>query len=155
MSESRNFDEFYNGNREFTIGGQTFHWRPIHWRAWGELIDRRVAEEAKEAATRKAKIDKLVKAGKTQVEAEDIVEAEETVVENYEQLVERIVVYLEPNEVEGFKIVVEDRGKNISIAQLSEIMVWLQEVQTPDRPTVTPVTSSPSPGPTGATSPAA
>lgn len=161
MSDPRNFDEFYNGNCAFILGGQTFHWRPLHWREWGELIDRRAAEETKLQEARKAKIAKLVKDGakldppRTELEAEEIVDAEETLVSAFESVVERIQVYVEPGEVQAFRAVIDDPAKRISVAQLNELLVWLQEVQTPDRPTEAPTASSPSPGTSGVTSPAA
>lgn len=155
MAEPQNFDEFYNGNRAFILGGQTFHWRPLHWREWGELIDRTAAEEEKEQKARKAKIDKLMKAGKTEEEAEEAVDSEEMLVDAYQDIVDRILVYLEPGEITGLKAILEDSSKQVSVAQLNAILVWLQGVQTPDRPTETPMASSPSPGTSGVTSPAA
>ena len=74
MSDPKNFDEFYNGNRAFIIGGQTFHWRPIHWREWGELLDRRAAEQVEEERDRRERIAALVKAGKPEIVAEDEVD---------------------------------------------------------------------------------
>lgn len=155
LADPRNFDEFYNGERAFIIGGQTFHWRPLHWREWGELIDRRAAEEVQEQEERKRRIEELVSSGKTPEEAEDIIEDETTLVSSFEQVVERCAVYLEPEEVASFKAVMDDKSKPISIAQLNELMVWLQGVQTPDRPTEMLRASSPGPGTSGAISPAA
>ena len=155
LSDPQNFDEFYNGDRAFILGGQTHHWRPMHWREWGEIIDRRAADEAAEAVERDAKIAALVKEGKPQDEAEDIVDDEGTLVESFENVVDRIVVYLEPGDIPGFRAVLEDRDKRISVAQLQALMVWLQGVQTPDRPMETLSSSSSGPGTQGATSPAA
>ena len=159
MSDPQNFDEFYNGNRAFIIGGQTFHWRPIHWREWGELIDSRVAEELKAEEEREKKIDALVKKsnGKlsrdeaiAQVDAED----DETVVDTFERVVERAVVYLDPKETASFRAVMNDKDSGVSYAMLNALMTWLQEVQVPDRPTEALSSSSPGPGTAGATSPA-
>jgi hypothetical protein len=155
LSDPQNFDEFYNGDRAFILGGQTFHWRPLHWREWGEIIDRRAAQEAAEQEERKAKIAALVEGGTPPFEAEEKVDDEKLLVESFEEVIERIVAYLEPDDVGGFKAVLEDRDKHISIAQLNALMVWLQGVQTPDRPTETLSSSSSGPGTQGATSPVA
>ena len=158
MAAQRNFDEFYADERAFIIGGGTFHWRPIHWREWGELIDQRAADETKAAEDREKKIEALLKKkGNTlsRSEAEDIVDDEKTLVQSFEDVIDRICVYLEPGDVERFRETLNDKGKHISIAQLNELMVWLQGVQTPDRPTETPSSSSSGPGTQGAISPAA
>lgn len=157
MADPRNFDEFYNGNRAFIIGGQTFHWRPIHWREWGELIDRRVADELREEEEREKKIQALVKKDKnlSREQAEVIVDDEGTVIESLESVIERTVIYLEPNEIESFKSTMNDRTKGISTAMLNDLLNWLQECQTPERPTQPPLVSSPGPGTPGAISPAA
>ena len=158
MSDPQNFDEFYNGNRAFIIGGQTFHWRPIHWREWGELIDSRVADELREEEEREKKIDALVK--KTKVSRDEAIakvdaEDEGTVVESFERLVDRAVRYLEPKETESFKATLNDKDSGVSYAMLNALMTWLQEVQVPDRPTEALSSSSSGPGTAGATSPAA
>ena len=155
MATQRNFDEFYDDQRSFVLGGQTFHWRPIHWREWGELIDQRAEDEAKEQAERDRKIAKLVKAGKEEWEAAEIVDDEKTVVQSFESVITRILVYLEASDRDRFRETVNDPEKPISIALLNDLMVWLQGVQTPDRPTETPSDSSSGPGTQGATSPAA
>ena len=155
MAEPQNFDEFYNGNRAFILGGQTYHWVPVHWREWGELIDTRAAEEEERNRLRQEKVEKLKAEGKA-VEALDLeLDDGETLVENFEKVVERCLVYVDPSESESFTATVNDPEKRITIAQLNGLMGWLQEVQTPDRPTSTPPASSPGPGRAGATSPAA
>jgi hypothetical protein len=151
----QNFDEFYNGNRAFIIGGGTFHWRPLHWREWGELLDARAEEEARQQKERQDKIDALIEKGIDQYEAEDTVDDEGTVVESFEKVITRICVYLEPEEETAFMAVVNDRTKSISLAQMNALMLWLQERQTPDRPTEALSSSSSGPGTQGATSPAA
>ena len=155
MATQRNFDEFYDDQRSFVLGGQTLHWRPIHWREWGELIDQRAADETKEQAERDKKIAALVKKGKEEWEAAEIVDDEKTVIQSFESIVERICVYLEADDVPKFKEIVNDTSKPISVALLNDLMVWLQGVQTPDRPTETPSGSSSGPGTQGAISPAA
>ena len=154
MADPKNFDELYNGMRSFVIGGQTFHWRPVHWRVWGELVDARVAEEIEQERKRRALIDDLITGGKTLEEAEQSIEDETTLVSTFEDLAERALVYVEPEEKESLAAVLHDRAKPISTAMLNELVVWLQEVQTPDRPTETPTASSSGPGTSGATSPA-
>jgi hypothetical protein len=155
VTDPRNFDEFYNGQRAFILGGQTLHWRPLHWREWGKINDKRIADAIAEEAEHKKKLDKLVKSGKTELEAEEIIETEETVEENFEKLVERCMIYLEQEDIKVFRTVVDDPEKRISIAQLRALHEWLEEAQHPDRPTVVPSGSSSGPGSTGATSPAA
>jgi hypothetical protein len=155
LTEPRNFDELYNGQRSFILAGQTFHWRPIHWREWGEMIDARAAEEIKEQEERQGKIDALVAEGKPALIAAEIVDDEKTLVSSFEDVVTRCAAYLEEDEVVTFAEVMHDKKNRISAAMLSELQVWLQEVQTPDRPTETPSDSSSGPGKQGATSPAA
>jgi hypothetical protein len=158
-SNPQNFDEFYNGNRAFIIGGGTFHWRPIHWREWGEILDTRAAQQYADEAKRKERIAALVATGKGEFDAElevdEQIDQEETTVESFEEVIERICVYLVPEDIASFKSVANDKSKNISVAMLHGLMVWLQGVQTPDRPTETLSPSSSSPGTTGATSPVA
>lgn len=149
---AQNFDEFYNGNNAFILGGTTFHWRPLHWREWGESIDARAAEEGRLDQERRAKIDELIKSGKLLEEAELEVDDQKTLVDSFQEVIDRITIYLEPGEIDAFKAVLEDRTKHVTIAQLNALMVWLQEVQTPDRPTNTPSPSSPGRGTPGAIS---
>ena len=158
MAEPENFDALYNGNRAFILGGITFHWEPVHWREWGGVIDARVAEEEEKEALLKAEVARLVAEGMPAAEAE--VTADETLdtstlVETYERVIERCLVYVSNGEAESFKAVINDPEKRVSVAQLNALAVWLQEVQTPDRPTTTPSASSPGAGSTGAISPAA
>lgn len=154
-ADPKNFDEIYNGDRAFVIGGQTFHWRPLHWREWGELIDREVDEQAEEAQERKRRIQELIDQGKPELDAEEEIDLQSRVVKTFEDLVDRASVYIEREEVEDFRRVLDDPNKRISLAQLNELNVWLREVQTPDRPTRESSASSPGPGTQGATSPAA
>ena len=158
MAEPENFDALYNGNRAFILGGVTFHWEPIHWREWGDVIDARVAEEEEKEKRLKAEVERLVAEGMAPTEAE--VQADETIdsstlVETYERVIDRCLVYVADAEAETFRLVINDPEKRVSVAQLNALAVWLQEVQTPDRPTSTPSASSPGAGSTGATSPAA
>lgn len=161
MSDPKNFDEFYNGDRAFILGGGTFHWRPIHWREWGELLDKQSAEEYAESKARKERIDALMAANPNmeaidaEYEIDEQIDQENTTVESFEKVINRICEYLEPEEIKVFKETVNDKSKRISVQMLNGLMVWLQGVQTPDRPTETPLPSSSSPGSTGATSPAA
>lgn len=155
MADPRNFDETYNGQRSFVIGGQTFHWRPLHWREWGGILDADAAREAAEEKEREKKIAALVKKGIDQFEAEDQVDEQKTTIEAFERLVDRCAIYLEPAEIESFKAILNDQTKQISYAMVTDLLVWLQGVQTPDRPTETPTPSSSGPGTSGATSPGA
>ena len=161
MSDPQNFDEFYNGNNAFIIGGGTFHWRPIHWREWGELLDKQSAEAYEESKARKDRIEALMAANPdmdaidAEYEIDEQIDQENTTVESFERVIERICVYLVPEEIADFKAVANDKSKKISVQMLNGLMVWLQGVQTPDRPTETLSLSSSSPGSTGATSPAA
>lgn len=159
MAESQapeNFDNLYNGNRAFILGGQTFHWEQVHWREWGKVIDARVAEEEERDKARKAKVAELVAAGTPQGEAEIEMALldDETLVESFEKVVERCALYVEDDDAEAFVTTVNDPEKRVTIAQLNALMVWLQEVQTPDRPTSTLSPSSSGPGTQGAISPA-
>lgn len=158
MADPQNFDELYNGNRAFIVGGETFHWEPVHWREWGGVIDARVAEEEEKEARLRAEVDRLIAEGVDAVEAEtraDETVDDSTLVETYEKVIDRCLIYVIDDEAERFKATMNDPAKKISVAQLNALAVWLQEVQTPDRPTTTPAASSPGAGSTGATSPAA
>ena len=44
------------GTPPSSLGGQTHHWRPMQWREWGEVTDRRAAEEVAEQKEREEKI---------------------------------------------------------------------------------------------------
>jgi hypothetical protein len=158
MSEPENFDNLYNGNRAFVLGGVTFHWEPVHWRKWGEVIDIRVAEETEKEKRLRAEVERLVAEGvpaaDAEVQADEIVD-DSTLVETYEKVIERCSIYISNDESEEFKSVIDDPEKRVTVAQLNGLAVWLQEVQTPDRPTITPQVSSPGAGSTGVTSPAA
>lgn len=153
-----NFDALYNGNRAFILGGVTFHWEQLHWREWGATIDARAAEEEEKEKLLRTELERLKGEGVpldvAEVQAEEIID-DSTLVETYEKVVDRCSIYLVDSEVENFKAVVNDPEKKITIAQLNALMLWLQEVQTPDRPTTTPSASSSGAGRTGATSPAA
>lgn len=153
-----NFDSLYNGNRAFILGGVTFHWEQLHWREWGATIDARAAEEEEKEKLLRTEIERLKGAGvpadEAEIQADEIVD-NSTLVETYEKIVDRIVIFVTEGERESFLAVINDPEKRITSAQLNGLLVWLQEVQTPDRPTTTPPVSSPGPGRTGAISPAA
>jgi hypothetical protein len=156
--EVENFDSLYNGNRAFIIGGVTFHWEPLHWRDWGAAIDTRASEEQEKEQRIRAEVERLRAEGMSAEDAE--LQADEnvddtTLVETYEKVVDRCAIYVNRSEAENFKAVLNDPENRITVAQLNALMVWLQEVQTPDRPTTTPSASSSGAGSTGATSPAA
>lgn len=153
---AENFDELYNGNNAFVLGGTTFHWVPLHWREWGEHLDKAAADEIKEQKKHEDQLKRLMETKNlSQIEAEEELERKTTVVSSFEALIDRISVYLDPSEVEAFKAHVNDRNKRITVQQLRALQIWLQEVQTPERPTNTPSTSSSGVGTPGATSPAA
>lgn len=152
---AENFDELYKGDRAFVLGGQTFHWRPLHWREWGKLNDQRIHDALADDEHYRKRMEELKKAGKTEVEAATEIDLEETVVENFEKHIERIKPYLVEDELSVFETVVNDPKKAVSIAQLRALLTWLEGVQHPDRPTTAPSASSSGPGSTGATSPAA
>ena len=158
MAEPENFDALYNGNRAFILGGVTFHWEPLHWREWGEAIDARAAEEVEKEKRLRAELERLKGAGvpddDAEIQADEVIN-DETLVQTYEKLVDRAVIYVIDSEEESFRAVVNDPEKNVTAAQLNALLVWLQEVQTPERPTTTPPASSTGAGSTGATSPAA
>lgn len=156
--EAENFDTLYNGNRAFIIGGVTFHWEPLHWREWGQAIDDRAAEEEEKEKKLRAEITRLrgegVPAEDAELQADEIVD-DTTIVQTYEKVLNRCTIYINKSERENFIAVVNDPDNRITIAQLNALMVWLQEVQTPERPTTVPSASSSGAGSTGATSPAA
>jgi hypothetical protein len=158
MAEPQNFDALYNGNRAFLLGGVTFHWEPLHWREWGGTIDARAAEEEEKEKLLRKEIERLKTAGVPDDEAQDQAEEfvdDSTLVETYEKVVDRCALYILSSETDNFRAIVNDPEKRITIAQLNALMLWLQEVQTPERPTITPQASSPGAGRTGVTSPAA
>jgi hypothetical protein len=153
-----NFDSLYNGNRAFILGGVTFHWEPLHWREWGATIDARAAEEVEKEKKLRAELERLKGVGvpddEAEIQADEIIN-DETLIQTYERLVDRAVIYVLDSEEESFRAVVNDPDKKVTIAQLNALLVWLQEVQTPERPTTPQPTSSSGAGKTGATSPAA
>lgn len=152
MSDPQNFDQMYNGDNAFIIGGQMFHWRPLHWREWGELIDKAAAEEAAERDKQQKQIEALIKKGMNQDDAEAKVYDDETTVSAFEALVLRCTRYLVSDEIDAFIQVMEDKNRHISMAQVNALLVYLQESQTPERPTNPPSSSSPGPGTPAVTS---
>lgn len=130
----RNFDELHTDDRTFTIGGQEFKWRYLHWREFAGSIDE---EQAARAEARKNGTEP----------AKDEAEEDEgdTLVESFEKVIGRILMYLEPGDHARFLEATEDEDKPVTIVQLNELANWLLEVQT-DRPTQAPQISSPGPG---------
>lgn len=112
----KNFDETYEVDRQFIIAGETFQWRPVHWRKYGEWFDA--------AAKRQEEREKE--------DAEDA-----PIAKNYEELVDGILLYLDADESERFSAVVNDTERPVTASQLNEIFVWLTGVQS-GRPTDTP-----------------
>jgi hypothetical protein len=153
-AEPENFDEVFAASREFILGGQRFHWVQMQWREWGEFLDKHQEETERKEKEREDKLEKLRKEASARGEDPSLVILEDrsTVIENYEMVVERIIQYIEPSEHVGFKAILEDRTKRISIEQLQLLLNWLQEVQTPERPTTTPEPSEGGPGETEAIS---
>ena len=128
-TEVKNFDQLHPENRSFILGGQTFHWNPLHWREFGEMV-----EEAVVAADEEAKLEQ--EAEKARERGEEPPKTL-TIVDSYEQLIDRVCKYLEPSEVENFRAIVNDPMKRVSHLQLSELRNWLQEVSN-NRPTEQP-----------------
>lgn len=116
----RNFDQMIPEDREFMLGGETFHWRPVHWRVYSQFIDTAVAEGVSQAEG-----------------AQENRPLEETFVD----LVNRVQLFLVPEEKEHFLETVNDEEKAITASQLGELSTWLLEVQTERSPTAS---SSPS-----------
>ena len=122
QSEVENFDRVHpeRADREFILAGERFHWRKVHWREYGEMADKLISQDEEEPSEEEP-------GGKKDL----------TVIEMYEQLVERLVVYIEKDEVTRFRTTVEDPEKEITQLQLTELRDWLNEKQT-SRPTQQP-----------------
>ena len=112
----RDFDAMLTEDQEFTLGGEIFHWRYLHWREFAEAIDLEVDRRKEEAPG-----------------GEDP-EDNDTVVESYERVIERVVLYLVPDDVERFRELMNDTTKPIPTIVVNELGNWLVEVQTA-RPT--------------------
>jgi hypothetical protein len=125
MAEVPNFDQVHPEDRSFILGGETFHWQPMWWRDFGEMIEKAVRDVEKEEAELKA----------AQERGED--PKGPHLVESYEKLIEGIFPYLVPDEVVRFKTLLENPEKRISSLQLNELRDWLREV-TNNRPTDQP-----------------
>lgn len=140
---AENFDQVHPEDRSFILGGQTFHWQPMWWRDFGEMVEETVkkAEAESEAAE---------KAEKARASGKKVPDTSPTLVDTYEQLIEGICKFLEPSEVESFQAIVNDRTKRISHVQLTELRDWLREV-TNNRPTEQPSPSGDGHGSTGPT----
>lgn len=131
---AKNFDELYSIDREFVIAGETFAWRPVHWRVYGEWFENASKEEQSEE---EGKVGEEGKAGGLKL------------VRSYEQMVDGIALYLAPEEAERFRALAEDPEKPVTAVLLSAVFTWLTEVQA-NRPTDQ---SSPSNGGDGAVAP--
>lgn len=143
-----NFDQVHPEDRGFILGGQTFHWVPMWWRDFGQMVEDTVvkAEEQAEAMRIAEETkDKPPKKG-AKVEAPKV----PTLIDTYEELIENICKFLEPSEIESFRAIVNDPAKRISHLQLSEVRDWLREV-TNNRPTEQPSPSGDGLGSTGPT----
>lgn len=119
----RDFDEMLTDDREFTIGGETFHWRYLHWREFATAIDLEVDRRKEETPEG--------------VDPED----NDTVVESYERVIDRVVLYLVPGDVDRFRKLMDDVSKPIPTIQINELGNWLVEAQTA-RPTEPPSAST-------------
>lgn len=133
----RNFDEELIDDRQFTIGGETFSWRYLHWREFAAVMDKE-DEESKQRE-------------QAQKEAGDGWVDPTTFVGNHEELVESIVLLLDPGQAARFKETVNDPAKEIGFQQIVRLHNWLLNQQTA-RPTDPPEGSGPSGGATGASS---
>ena len=111
----RDFDAILSDDQEFIIGGQKFKWRYIHWREFAGAIDVEVAKNAEGSSK------------------EDDDESQ-TVTESYEKVIERVCLYLAPEDKTRFLTLMDDPDHPIPTIQLSELATWLVEVQT-DLPT--------------------
>lgn len=148
QTEVPNFDEVFTAPREFILGGQRFQWVQVHWRTYGEFLDKQMQEVEEEQRKRDAELERLKAQAVTRGEDPEAVRVEDTgtVIESYEYVATRISQFIPKSELGRFKEVIEDRDKHISIEQLSLLLRWLQEVQTPERPTNTPEPSESGPG---------
>lgn len=127
----QDFDHVYPEDRSFTLGGEEFHWQPIWWRDFGAMIDETVAKAAREEKEAERK------AAEAKERGEEPPEDDSSVVDSYEEVIDRIVKYLEPDEVDRFRAVVNNPEKKTSHLQLMMLRDWLQEV-TNKRPTELP-----------------
>jgi hypothetical protein len=144
----KNFDEVHPEDRSFILGGETFHWQPLGWREWGDLIDEEVvhqAEDTREAEAHEKAVDEALEKGETLPP----MPTGQRLTTTMERVIDRIIRYLVAEDVERFKAVVNDPGRKISALQLREMRDWLQEV-TNNRPTEQP---SPSDAGRGNTAP--
>ncbi len=142
---AENFDQVHPEDRSFILGGQTFHWQPMWWRDFGEMVEETVSKAEAEYEAEKA-IEEARERGE---EAPEDTKAP-TLVDTYEMLIDSICRYLEPGEVESFRGIVNDRNKRISHVQLTELRDWLREV-TNNRPTDQPSPSDAGRGSSGPT----
>lgn len=142
------FDQVHPEDRSFKLGGQTFHWQPMWWRDFGEMVEETVQRAEAEAAAAEAADEDASKParGKKKVESVKV----PTLVDTYEELIEGVCKYLEPSEVDSFKAIVNDKAKRISSLQLTSLRDWLREV-TNNRPTEQPSPSGDGLGRTGPT----
>jgi hypothetical protein len=134
VSEVRNFDQVHPVERSFVLAGETFHWQPIWWRQFGEMVEDDVqnAEAELQAETEREKlVDEATRRG------EALPPNKLKIVESYERVIRRIVAYLVPDDVERFETIVNDPEKRISMLQLQELRDWLQEASN-NRPTQLP-----------------
>ncbi len=129
---AENFDQVHPEDRSFILGGQTFHWQPMWWRDFGQMLEDTIVKTEKEAEAEK-QINDAAEKGKAPPKGVKI----PTLIDTFEGLIENICHFLEPSEVESFRGIVNDPAKRISHVQLTELRDWLREV-TNNRPTEQP-----------------
>lgn len=129
---AEDFDRVHPENRSFKLGGETFHWAPLHWREFGEIVERetetaivRAREAERREKEREVEREKAEEEGR---EYESPKDDDYTLVSFYEELIESILNYVEPSERDRFREVVNDPGRRISHLQLTSLRDWLPEV---------------------------
>jgi len=113
----KNFDELYEGDREFVLAGETFKWSPVHWRKYGDWFDEAQRKDEEEAEAR--------------------TNGELPLTHTFERLIGGIVLYMEAEEAERFQKFVHDQEHPVTAVQLNSLFTWLTEVQA-NRPTDQP-----------------
>lgn len=121
----RDFDDMLTKDREFTVGGETFHWRDVRPEV---LTSFQPSENGSGGEEDPNHVWKL--------------------------LDDQVLLFLEPEDHDRWGSLRARDDKPVTIAQLNAILQWLMEEQT-GRPTIQPSPSAPGRGRTAATSRAA
>jgi hypothetical protein len=125
----KNFDDMLAKDREFTVGGETFHWRDVRPEVLTSFEPSTNGDGKNEDGTDKEPDDNAA----------------------WRLMDDQILLFIAKDEADRWRELRSRDDNPVTIAQLNAILLWLMEEQT-GRPTVQPSPSEVGRGRTAATS---